>query len=394
MNEFHRYLETDPEYLLRTALTHDWDAAAAFCERILMLTTTTKEEDDQQDGDDTSPTVHLCRRQLQACDQYGNSVLQAACYYRPPLFCIERILEAAFACGCRSRLLRHTAVDQSTALQVACATGADGKILELLLSSEGDDCLGWRDQQGSTPVSELVVQYTLERQGPFHVRRSRPLEDVMDVEIEREESPIFRVFWAKLELLLRVAYRVHDDDKEDGFTMLAGAAAVASTCPPVLTSLLLRHHFNSTTTTAGVTDYTMGRLLLVAVERQPAPDHAVLQRQLYTFVSRLVDERLRQASHGSCSTATTTEQTDHLVVTTAIRRGQAWPLVDLLVSSHSNSLLVASTAEWPLFLQAATAASSTADKANNNNTLDTIYGLLRRLPQQALSAVVYGEAVV
>jgi hypothetical protein len=262
-------LETDREYLLRCALTHDWEPVVHFCNFM----------EEYAGANPYSTSRRLCSSQLLACDQYGNSVLQACCYYRPPVLAIRAILRASQKLSCHGDLLHHRSLDQSTALQVACATGSSVVVIEALLgttttptasnrnnknplnpastsststtcSSQGNRILHpgmlvfAYDQQGATPLSDLVVQYTLERKGPLHVTHSKALEDINDVETERITSPIFDQFWSKVELLVNAAWAALSFTSTLQLSccssVLCRAAAMAGTCPALLTDLLVR----------------------------------------------------------------------------------------------------------------------------------------------------------
>jgi hypothetical protein len=100
------------------------------------------------------------------------------------------------------------------------------------------------DQQGATPLSDLVVQYTLERKGPLHVTHSKTLEDINDIETECTVSPIFDQFWSKVELLVNAAWDALSTSTTPQWSccssVLCRAAAIAGTCPALLTDLLVR----------------------------------------------------------------------------------------------------------------------------------------------------------
>lgn len=283
---YNRSLTTDREYLLRCSLTQEWDQVVQYCAFL-------------EEHAGANPYHHqaarkLCSGQLLACDQYGNSVLQAVCYYQPPVAAVRAILRAAQTLSCRAHLVHHRSLDRSTALQVACATGASVAVIEELLlvvpfpppppspPMRSSTCSSSRsnrvaktsalhpgilvttaDQQGATPLSDLVIQYTRERKGPF----SNELDTIGDVVRECATSPIFQTFWSKVELLITSAWAASavcpDDESSSSSSssmvlpppfyhcsLLHGAAAIASTCPPLLTDLLVHcfpnHHCRAT----------------------------------------------------------------------------------------------------------------------------------------------------
>ena len=219
-------LAKDSGFLLRCALTHNWNSLIDVCCIIQETFTTCKR----------LRGIHLlrgakARRLLAASDEWGNNVLQAACYHRPPVRVVEAVLNAMEAC--RQYYNKHDddddhesssinkddsrqpstmpflhlkrARDGSTALQVACACGASVDVIRTLLEAPHVASLvAVSDTTGSTALSDLVVQYILERKSPQH-RGSLPLNEIHLIE-EATSSPIFETFWTKVELLLRAAW--------------------------------------------------------------------------------------------------------------------------------------------------------------------------------------------
>jgi hypothetical protein len=126
-------LLNDPKYLLRCALTHDWDNLTRFCTMVLTELFTVAVPDSYQERH--WQRVNAARQQLLKKDPGGNSVLQAACYIRPLLRAVAALLTAASVARpepiplteCRAR-------DDSTALQVACAAGSLVQVIRALLS--------------------------------------------------------------------------------------------------------------------------------------------------------------------------------------------------------------------------------------------------------------------
>jgi hypothetical protein len=243
---------TDSSFLLRSALLHDWDNVAELSNFLAACCTLNNKS--------STVNKNQALQQIRACDQYGNSVLQAACYYRPPMTAIRALLRAANTLSCGAELVNHASLDQSTALQVACATGASLEVIEALLQA------GWKnrtavstrllvrhhDRQGSTPLSELVVQYTLERKGPTNHGTAKALEDIHDVATECTASPFFHTFWSKVEILIMEAWKADQSSSssssssnQEQLSLLHGAASLASTCPAILTDMIVRcygHH--------------------------------------------------------------------------------------------------------------------------------------------------------
>jgi hypothetical protein len=248
-------LKNDREFLLRCALTHHWDMLIGFCS-LLVETFTSSVPDRYQE--EHNLVVVAAMRQLAASDEYHNTALHAACYNKPPLRVVTSILNAAsMVPGQASQLHLAKARDGSTALQVACACGASKKVIRALLNPPGALLSGGRlaavaDLQGATPLSELVMHYSLERKCHQH-RTSLPLDEVNLV--DDDPSPLFDTFWAKVELLVRAAWSVDQSDispsragdfplsdlRDSTFvSVVHGAANVAESCPPILSALICR----------------------------------------------------------------------------------------------------------------------------------------------------------
>jgi hypothetical protein len=248
-------LKSDREFLLRCALTYNWDILIGFCS-LLVETFTISVPDRYQQAQKS--VVVAAERQITACDEHHNTVLHAVCYNKPPLRVVTSILNAAsLVPGHAIQLHLSKARDGSTALQVACACGASKKVIRALLNPPGALLSGGRlvttaDHQGATPLSELVVHYSLERKCHQH-RTSLPLDEVNLV--GDEPSPLFDTFWSKVEMLVRAAWSVDQTDtlpskggalplsdlRDSSFvSVVHGAAHVAESCPPILSALICR----------------------------------------------------------------------------------------------------------------------------------------------------------
>lgn len=249
-------IKNDPKVMLRFALTHNWDLLIGLCS--LLVETFTLSVPDRYQKEHKSVVV-AATRQLVASDEYHNTALHVACYHKPPLRVVTSILNAAsMVPGNAIQLHLAKARDGSTALQVACACGASKRVIRALLNPPGGLRSGGRlvsvaDQQGGTPLSELVVHYSLERKSHQH-RTSLPLDQVNLV--GDEPSPLFDTFWIKVEMLVRAAWSADPSDPlqsragsfplrdlRDSFvSVVHGAANVAESCPPVLTALICRSY--------------------------------------------------------------------------------------------------------------------------------------------------------
>jgi hypothetical protein len=242
MNDLERpILEKDTRFLCRCALTYNWDALIRFCSLLASSKT----------------GVVVARHHLEGSDQWGNTTLHAACYNRPPVQVVASILNlAAAVASCAEkesdsiRMMIHLkrARDGSTPLQVACACGASVQVIRALLEAPyGGTVVAAADNMGATPLSDLVVQYELERKSTQHVRGSLPLSEVGTIV---GAAPVFTAFWTKVELLLQKAW-----SGSGGYiSILHGTAHVAESCPQILIDLICRLslHFASFSDDSGM----------------------------------------------------------------------------------------------------------------------------------------------
>lgn len=241
-------------------------------------------------------------------DEHGNTALIAACFHRPPVRAIRAMLHAASASpGKPMQIHLDRAGDGSTALQVACACGASLKVVKSLLEApsglvDGGTLVSCSDFQGSTPLSDLVVQYTLECKSPQH-RSSLPLEQVHLVDVE--VSPLFDAFWCKVDSLIRAAWLANEfTHSEAGNTaissakswrgssfisMVHGAAYVAESCPETLIDLICRcyPHMISFGDSRGMLPLHV--VLMPGSRKSQSAPTAVLARRRATFIARLLD---------------------------------------------------------------------------------------------------------
>ena len=257
----------DHEFLLRCAMTHDWDTLVGFCQ---FLEDTFSSQTSAQKN-----RIFAAKHQLTHKDQWGNTALHAACYNTPPSRAVVALLTAARAAHPRP-LQVHTMLsrDHSTPLLVACATGASLEVIQALLDPpagglvSGGAMVGVADQQGATPLSELAVHYELQRQSPLydHSPTALPLDQVPFLQWrsisstaaddptttasqQQQQTPttnnnaLLDTFQSKLEALFRASWK--DTFPSQPFvSMVHGLANVATSCPPVVTRLILRsyHH--------------------------------------------------------------------------------------------------------------------------------------------------------
>lgn len=248
-SRFHAAI-SDTEFLLRAASSYDWDTLHSFCqflEEIFTLSVPDRILQWQKNR------IAAAKLQLTAKDQWGNTALHAACYNRAPARVVRAMLQAASA-ATPEPLQIHTVLsrDLSTPLLVACATGASLEVIRALLDPPaGLICAGamvfFADQQGATPLTELAINYELQRKSPSHVRTSLPLDQVQlirygnNINHSSGVDALLDSFQAKLEALLQAAWS-HCFPSQNMISMVHGWAHVAASCPPVVTRLVLREY--------------------------------------------------------------------------------------------------------------------------------------------------------
>lgn len=212
-----RDIARDPELLLRSALTYNWDLCSDICE--ILLRRQWREQ---------------AQRQLARRDQWGNNCQHAACYNQPPAQVVNLMLQVARGLNLHSELAR----DGSSPLQVACACMADIDVIQLLLEQPGGvKMVLHSDNQGLTPLTDLVTQYNLKlsstRDG------SKALRDV-DLLNPSHRTPTFETFFDKAELLLRSCFHVDNPAGGRGRSVVHDVARAAAFCPTDLSDMILR----------------------------------------------------------------------------------------------------------------------------------------------------------
>lgn len=285
--QFNSVLHNDHDFLLRSAMTHDWDTVVSFCQFLqeifgcaspstsILTSSTSTTHLDQCRHKHHRNRIWAAQHQLIHKDQWGNTALHAACYNSPPVRVVQAILQAAAASGNTSNshdqthrpLQVHTVLsrDHSTPLLVACATGASLEVVQALLSppaplGRGGAMVGVADQQGATPLSELAVHYDLQRQSPMQQQHHPmglllPLDQlqlcVSDTSPDNPQqhddninqtNDLLQTFQAKLEALLEAAWKDTFPSQPQIPSMIHGLANVATSCPPVVTRLVLRSY--------------------------------------------------------------------------------------------------------------------------------------------------------
>jgi len=225
--------------------------------------------------------LHAARQALLSVDAEGHTPLHCACQGDPPVRAVMVLLTAASVAAAASggdttHRINHNeqpedddhqpiqlhllcAHDGSTALQTACACGASLAVLEVLLNPPagllpGAGLVHAVDRQGHSPLTELVVHYTLEQKRSPRFFNILPLEQIQLVDDETV-SHEFDLFWCKVEALIRAAWLAHPigshplGDSVDRrnhasspsfISILHGAAHVACSIPAVLADLICR----------------------------------------------------------------------------------------------------------------------------------------------------------
>lgn len=149
--------------------------------------------------------------------------------------------------------------DGSTPLQVACACGASLEVIQALLDPpagliNGGGLVECVDDQGLSPISELTVQYTLERQSAQNRDTSPRLEEA-DL-VGGIGSPLFDAYWRKVEALIESSWSACAVDAERQalnrrkcrlpistyVSVVHGAARLGGVIPDALVDLICRSY--------------------------------------------------------------------------------------------------------------------------------------------------------
>jgi hypothetical protein len=301
----------DTTLLLRCAATYHWDQLLQFLTVVEEIVASSIRDRDRIEQEQRIQAVY---RQVTATDQWGNTVLHEACYKSPPLRVIQALLTVCAQLSLPQSLFnrdeeeeeepKHVSLthfltnDWSTPLMVACGTGADLDILQLILSGtqqEGDvdgrsssSMVTVPDRRGCTPLSELVIYYELQRKSTRnrYSLQSIPLDEIGVVGGDHDgnlnNNELLSTFWAKTEALIRAAWFAQantttatctskrrsrggrqrrqvekdngNDNDDDSFQQLirqsswislvhgAALGSIADSCPTVLTKLICRSY--------------------------------------------------------------------------------------------------------------------------------------------------------
>ena len=279
-------LSDDKEFLLRCALTRNWDFLINFCSVILEVLSTSVRD---RDVEYQHQRVETARNQLERQDQWGNTALHAACYNNPPLRVITTLLNCASVANLQNYHVMLT-LDEATPLNIACATGASIDVIRALLNPPAGLCNGAiavriSDKRGCTPLSELTIYYELQRKTPLYARTSLPLDQVNLMEVN---DPLLESLWGKVELLIRSAWTITSNQHGPWISIVHGAAAIAESCPTVLTNLICRCY-------PAMTAFASRKGVLplhLAIENSSANKHKplyVLEQRRKKFIEHLIN---------------------------------------------------------------------------------------------------------
>lgn len=114
-------------YMFRCASTYNWYALNDYCSSFLIAYHSSALVMNRRS------MLSTIRKELLFTDQWGNTVLHSACFQQPPLDVIEILLNMARQACILQELVSKRSRDGSTALLVACATGATFEVIEALL---------------------------------------------------------------------------------------------------------------------------------------------------------------------------------------------------------------------------------------------------------------------
>jgi len=391
-------LKNDPEFLLRCAHKRYWNTLIDFCGLLVEVFTSEAHRSSVEDA----------KRQLLAKNQWRNTVLMVSCYNRPPLRVFISILNAAsMVPGNPLQLHLCKARDGSTALQVACACGASKEIIRALLNpggglQSGGGLVAVADRQGGSPLSELVIQYSLERKSSLRSRRnaSLPLDQVNL--LGDAPSELFDSFWSKVESLIRAAWVYDQADmlrnhpagdafplrslRDSFISVVHGAAKVAESCPPMLTNLICRcnPHMVSFVDRKGVLPLHLA--VTIDFVRNQGSGCPVLVERRKSFIQKLVEmypDAVRIPLPGSRRTC----------LCQAVASGLHWHdlagkegALQILWKSAPEMLVQKEsvTQQYPFLLAASVLPLGLLKRESIAEAawqLDTVYNLLRRHPQ-------------
>ena len=367
---------------------------------------------------------HYARRQLSMRDEWGNTVLIATAFLRPPRSVVQALLHVSAVVLPHDDWRTLRARDGSTALQVACATGAHPCIVADLLAlsphrpnnrriSQNDtgghlfSSLTYHmDHGGGTPLTDLVIQYTLERKAPQYARTMPPpLEDMPwnpvrdDVVNTCSDIPPQQTFCYKVQCLLQAHWneqQQHDCHNVLALPSLLHAAADAHfACPPLLWNVMVQRWWKP----AVATRDGNGRLPLhLALQQQQQPPTTLHDDNTdnnnddysWTLAARMA-ARQRQA-HAVRTLVEAYPDAVHvplplscrLPVTQAVAIGLPWN--ECLANLYQKSMSPEENENdpvtgLPLF---ALAATSIIGHENPLMGLTNTYHLLRQTPEAAL----------
>ena len=175
MEQLQENVMTNPRYLLDRCLNFDWDNVEQICYFLLRIFHATSQFSIDDD------LVEAAFTQLTTRDSFGNTVLHATCYHKPPAPIVQAILECCVeAESAASRpdvdtskqfqlhLLKNNR--QTTPLLVACLSAASRDVVQELLDHHDPATIGAvitePDNSGRTTFQGLLQRYELLRKLP------------------------------------------------------------------------------------------------------------------------------------------------------------------------------------------------------------------------------------
>jgi hypothetical protein len=401
------FLRRDKCHLLRLCQEADWYNVEKCCSLLTEAFRSTSYEE----------VAYISNQQLLATDQWGNTPLHVACFHKPPLSVIKKILKAASEVPGQPLQL-HTIVNDkgATPLLICCKAGACRQLIYALLHPpkgllSGCAAVTKYDCQGLDPFLGLINRYEMIKRIPtLNKEDYTPLEQVTVLQENTPElcdelslvstsnkewtfsSWSFPVFWKCIEDLIQSAWT--DDSindfpphlREHFISPLHGAAYIAECMPHKLTDLILRVHSDQLRQSA-----VLPLHLAIAARRCKTKQHWRFVNQRAYFIERLLELDPSAATALVPGTARPT-------FCQAVASGLSWHLpgrttttttgpIQTLFGYCPDALLEKDTKTglYP-FMLAACVPQPAIDEEDEEHIseifqLDTIYNLLRLCPE-------------
>jgi hypothetical protein len=242
-------------FLLQKCLRFDWDAVR-LCSSVLNEIFVQQQSHQTSHQHKDNDILEAAKKQLLATDQWGNTPLHAACYFKPPYCVVTALLLAARNCPDGNLPLLHTMVNAkgATPLVIACSSGVSTRVLYLLLEQvHGGMLANMTDRETNTPFWGLAHHYEMLLTIPKHSKDSLPLREIQHIPADYDDddhhhhhdlqhSTIFYACWNKVDALIQAAWFSDSDDdvelrsqplRESFLSIVHGAAYVSELFPPI-----------------------------------------------------------------------------------------------------------------------------------------------------------------